>query len=56
MQSSELFLNNKIKTEFPVFFACKSLLFIIYFQTENFINFVLSKKTLTLTHREICKK
>ena len=33
-QSSELFLNNKIKTESIVFFACKSLLFIIYFQNR----------------------
>jgi len=33
-QSSELFLNNKIKTESNVFFAYKSLLFVIYFQNR----------------------
>ena len=33
-QSSELFLNNKIKTESTVFFAHKSLLFVIYSQNR----------------------
>ena len=56
MQSSELFLNNKIKTEFPGFFACRKFIIHHLLSKQNYLLILSFQKNINLNTQRICKK